>query len=304
MWPSVKYLGDSPSKPEWSLERAIIQSYDTLKLPKSTLLTWDTLYSFTMGVPLPKDSFNKYMIDSSGYIEYVSLGLEGGSLFDTTRRALTEPRRIRDDMRSLRYTPIAQNNLLKAAANSDYILLENRARAQISTQTMEQYRGTFVNRLRSNEVEILANTRFITNQSNVLFGDKIRLVGFDTPPELKVGSGPNKLPLTLFWRGEAKIPEDYVIFIHLINEAGEKVAQRDTAPRYGELDTSKWKPGELLDDDQSLELPVNLPPGHYKILIGVYRPTDFERLPVTNASDEQTVIDGNSIVIQEVTVVH
>jgi hypothetical protein len=255
-----------------------------------------------MGVPLPKDSFNKYLIDSAGYTEYVSLGLEGGSLPNTIRRAFTEPKLNKDEMRNLRYTPVAQNNFLKAAANADYILLENRARSQISTDTMQQYRGDFVNRLRSNEVEILANARFITNQSNVLFGDKIRLVGFDTPPELKPGTGQSKLPLTLFWRGEAKIPEDYVIFIHLISEAGEKVAQRDTAPRYGELDTSKWKPGELLDDDQSLDLPANLPPGRYKILMGVYRPTDFERLTVTNAPAGQTIIDGNSIVIQEITI--
>ncbi len=302
LWPSIKYLGDKPSKPEWSLERAIIQSYDTLNLPKNSLLTWDALYSFTMGVPLPKDSFNKIMIDSAGYTEYVSLGLEGGSLPDTIRRAFTERKLNKDEMRNLRYTRVAQNNFLKAAANSDYILLEDRARAQITNSTMQQFRGNFINRLRSREVEVLANTSYITNQSNVLFGDKIRLVGFDTTPELKPGTGPNKLPLTLFWRGEAKIPEDYVIFIHLINKAGEKVAQRDTAPRYGELDTSKWKPGELLDDDQSLDLPANLPPGRYKILMGVYRPTDFERLKVTNAPAGETVIDGNSIVIQEVTI--
>lgn len=290
-WQAGQVATREPVRAEWSIERATATNFANLGLEKGTMLSWDARYSFIAGYPMPRDSYNKYMVDSAAYVEYLGLGLETQDLGTVAGRAFFKSKN--EDLRQLRYTAAMQNNFLKTAENSDYLLLEPRADSQLTEDTRRKLKQLLANRLDSKEMSIFSNRWLIQRTTDYVFGEKMRLVGINSQYEVKT---PGKVPLTFFWQAETKINEDYVIFVHLINEAGEKVAQRDTAPRNGARDTSQWQPGELFDDDQSLEIATNLPPGRYKVVTGVYNPGDGKRLAVSGTGND-------SVVITEVTIV-
>jgi 4-amino-4-deoxy-L-arabinose transferase-like glycosyltransferase len=92
---------------------------------------------------------------------------------------------------------------------------------------------------------------------------------------------------------------DYSVFLHLVDEAGLLVAQRDMAPVGGTARTSSWAPVaglEAAPHDQSIEdaidsrsvvhdrialvVPPGTAPGNYRLLIGLYDPATSMRLAV------------------------
>ncbi len=122
-------------------------------------------------------------------------------------------------------------------------------------------------------------------------GDLIQLAGYDLP------SGPYRpgdtLPLTLYWRALNPVPEDYQVFVHLVDARGEQVAGFDKAPRDGWWPTTLWEPGHLFADDYPLILPLELPPGEYEIRAGLYRLGDLTRLPLSGKPG--AVVDGAAV---------
>ena len=88
------------------------------------------------------------------------------------------------------------------------------------------------------------------------------------------------LPVTLFWETLVPIPERYKVTVQLLDGTGKLVAQRDTEPANGLTPTTLWQPGQLLADRYGLALPLDLPPGHYTLITGLYHLTTGERLPV------------------------
>jgi len=75
--------------------------------------------------------------------------------------------------------------------------------------------------------------------------------------------------------------------VHLLDEQGTLQSQYDAAPGRGARPTSGWLPGEVISDTVALPLPAELPPGEYRIAVGMYSPLDGQRLPV--ALDEAAV---------------
>ncbi len=303
LWPAVHFSLSDPSLPQWSMERAVDATFNNLNLSDNgKLMTWDARFSFIMGQPLAVDSQNQYVVDSAAYVEYLGLGLKNQNLTAAATKALFN--KNTGDMRQLRYIPLVQNDLYGAVQKSDFVLMEARAASQLTDQTVANLKSNFINRLDTQDIDIYVNQQEMQYKSGAKFGDNILLVGFDVAKQVKLTPDNHKIPLTVYWRGTAKIPDNYVIFFHLLNEKGETVAQRDTAPRYGALNTTQWTPNELFDDDQSLEVPANLPPGRYKIELGLYRPTDGKRLTVTQAAPGQQVTQGgDSLILFEVNIV-
>jgi hypothetical protein len=116
--------------------------------------------------------------------------------------------------------------------------------------------------------------------------DQLSFLGYSfgpSPVALHPGDG---LTLTTYWKVAAPVKSNYTLFVHLINEKGELVAQRDAEPDRLDLNvkpgepnpatpapTSSWQSGSsALTIDQSLPLPRNLAPGSYTVLLGAYRP--------------------------------
>lgn len=108
---------------------------------------------------------------------------------------------------------------------------------------------------------------FHENAANGAGGVTVQLVGADYPEAIKAGAS---LPLTLYWSADAGLSKDYTVFVHLVNEQGDVVAQRDTGPRDGTYPTSQWRAGEVVVDEAALDLSASLPAGSYTMRVGLY----------------------------------
>ena len=131
----------------------------------------------------------------------------------------------------------------------------------------------------------------ISHLTDFRAGDLIQLAGFDLP-EQNFHPGEN-LPLTLYWRALRPVPEDYQIFVHLIDAQGHQLAGFDKAPLDGWWPTSMWEPGQTITDEYPLHLPEDLPSGEYEIRAGLYRLSDLARIPLYSESGQ--VIDGAAV---------
>ncbi len=121
-------------------------------------------------------------------------------------------------------------------------------------------------------------------------GDSIELLGFETAPQ--AGS----LAVTLVWRALATPPEDATVFVQLLDAAGQVIAQNDSAPQGGAAPTGSWAAGEVVVDAHSLPLPGGVVPDGSRLIAGMYRPTDGQRLLVLEAGGQPA---GNFITLAE-----
>jgi len=88
------------------------------------------------------------------------------------------------------------------------------------------------------------------------------------------------LALPLHWQALAPLEENYKIFVHLGLPDIPPLVQSDAFPQNGLELTSTWDVGQQVMDRQALLLPETLPPDCYQVLVGLYRPSDGERLLV------------------------
>jgi len=95
------------------------------------------------------------------------------------------------------------------------------------------------------------------------------------------------LALLATWHTNQPLPENYQLFVHLYDQAGNIVLQQDQPPAQGRAPTTTWPPGQLITDHHLLRLPDELPPGSYFIHFGMYRLNDFAR---ATAADGQNAI--------------
>ncbi len=100
------------------------------------------------------------------------------------------------------------------------------------------------------------------------FGGQIGLLGYEI--ESASLSPGDSLRYRLLWQTLAPPPRDYVVFVHLRDPAGETVVQGDGQPAGGTYPTSFWAPGETVLDERTLQLPADLPPGDYHLVVGLY----------------------------------
>jgi 4-amino-4-deoxy-L-arabinose transferase-like glycosyltransferase len=92
----------------------------------------------------------------------------------------------------------------------------------------------------------------ISHRLNVDYGGKIRLLGSDVQPAVtKPG---DKVVVTLYWQALQAMDEDYIIYVHLFGQKGQKIGQRDTHPGLGRFPTSLWRPGDVFADP--IEVPI------------------------------------------------
>ncbi|MBV9787901.1 MAG: glycosyltransferase family 39 protein [Chloroflexi bacterium] len=142
----------------------------------------------------------------------------------------------------------------------------------------------------------------IQNSVTARFGDALNLRGYTlTPFETGIRPG-GTLPLSLFWETLRSLEgTDYQVFVHLTTPDDPKpLAQIDGRPMEGGQPTTLWNaPGLQFHDDRTMPLPATLPPGRYVLRLGVYRPEDGVRLPVTNTRQP---VDSDSVVLGEVEV--
>jgi hypothetical protein len=109
------------------------------------------------------------------------------------------------------------------------------------------------------------------------FGGQIRLLGLTTTTAPTPGS---EFEVRLYWEALRPPDENYVVFVHLLDENGRSVANHDGVPMEGRYPTRAWLPGDTVPDVHRIALAPDLPAGTYQLRVGLYSVPDMERLPV------------------------
>jgi hypothetical protein len=108
------------------------------------------------------------------------------------------------------------------------------------------------------------------------FGERISLLGY------KLGDSSsrpgNYFRLLLYWDAMEEMSEEYVVFVHLVDDRGEMWAQGDGIPGNGINPTWAWVVGEVVEDEHLIPLNSDVPPGEYRLAIGLYEPDTLRRL--------------------------
>jgi hypothetical protein len=130
-------------------------------------------------------------------------------------------------------------------------------------------------------------------------------LGAPTPERLPLADyGPphpgDRLHLTLTWQATRPFERDLKLFVHLLDTSDRIVAQVDplagAGAGPGETDdfTSQWDPGQLIVNDVVIAVPLDAPPGPYRLAFGLYDGTTLERLPVVGREDGRVVVEVGS----------
>jgi hypothetical protein len=114
------------------------------------------------------------------------------------------------------------------------------------------------------------------------FGERLALLGYDlNPTEPKPGG---QIDLRLHWQALEPIDRDWTLFVHILDETGERVTQADSPPNYlGALPTTLWQVGVPVLAVHTATLPDR--PATYSIQMGWYDPQTGERLPLSAGGD-------------------
>jgi hypothetical protein len=136
--------------------------------------------------------------------------------------------------------------------------------------------------------------------ARVRAGGQSRRAFWDEPVTVRAGGA---LHLTLNWRALASPRGSATVFIHLIDGGDHPVAGWDYTPLGGSAPTylwfPKWLPGQTYLDPYRLTLPDSLPPGDYRLEVGMYGMTSHRRFPVVHLSGD---LAGDRVILGPVRV--
>ncbi|HUM67851.1 MAG TPA: hypothetical protein PLK31_03260, partial [Chloroflexota bacterium] len=96
-------------------------------------------------------------------------------------------------------------------------------------------------------------------------------------PSASSGQSPQS-SISLYWRADAVFPTSYRVFVHLVDESGQIIAQSDGEPANWTRPTTGWLPGEYITDAHTLTLPAELSSGPLSLRVGLYDPQTGQRL--------------------------
>jgi hypothetical protein len=115
------------------------------------------------------------------------------------------------------------------------------------------------------------------------FGNTAELLGYSvTPSVLKAGE---VATVKLYWRPLQASDDHATVFVHLLDDQGQLVAQHDAQPVNNAYPVPVWQPGTIVVDEHALRLPVDLPGGELSLAAGLYDPDTLERWSVFGPDD-------------------
>ena len=118
------------------------------------------------------------------------------------------------------------------------------------------------------------------------FGETICLRGV-LLPTWAAAPGQTVEPV-FYWQALEEPAAVYTAFLHLLNEAGETVLSADHWP--GGLPSDIWDAGQVIEDRVPLALPAGLPPGVYRLRLGLYTADDGRRLPLAGSDADHLIL--------------
>ena len=125
----------------------------------------------------------------------------------------------------------------------------------------------------------------------------IALLHTDAPASITPGQ---IFSMTTIWRQESRQAEDLTMFVHILNEQGEMVAQSDGPMRQGLYPTRLWHIGEVVIETRAMMVRADAQPGNYQLFTGFYQPDTLARVPAKSAGS--LAISGQAVAVKQVAV--
>ncbi len=119
-------------------------------------------------------------------------------------------------------------------------------------------------------------TDWPVQESGAVLGDQVRLARYALSGQ-EVTAG-DVLQLQLVWEALRRPDADYTVFVQMLDERNQVVAQRDAPPVSGERPTGSWQPGEQVVDNHGVLVLPGTAPGDYRLITGMYDPQTGQRL--------------------------
>ena len=126
------------------------------------------------------------------------------------------------------------------------------------------------------------------------FAGALELLGYDLPAQARSG---DELTLRLLWRTSQRLVTNYSLFVHLRDEEGRLVDQRDGFPAGRLYPTSAWRPGEVVEDVRRLSLATAAPGQRLSVALGWYRLDTGQRLPLEARTPGQSALSLGPVVV-------
>jgi hypothetical protein len=123
------------------------------------------------------------------------------------------------------------------------------------------------------------------------------LIGYDGPETARPGQ---TVSITLYWQALLSPDKNYQVFVHLVDGAGQLVAQSDRL-NPGDFPTRHWPTDKYVRDTHKLALPQGLTPGTYYLMAGLWLAGQGERLPVVDSTGRtigDSVLLSRSLVVK------
>jgi 4-amino-4-deoxy-L-arabinose transferase-like glycosyltransferase len=110
-----------------------------------------------------------------------------------------------------------------------------------------------------------------------------------TPQSAVVRAG-DVVGLSVTWWTDRLLDVWLVRFLHVLSSDGTLVAQVDREPVLGASRSYDWAPWQMIADPIAIALPPDLPPGHYRLQLGLYDRDTLARVKLVEGDD--TVVVG------------
>jgi hypothetical protein len=129
----------------------------------------------------------------------------------------------------------------------------------------------------------------------VNFADEIALIGVDMPTgAIEPG---DTLDLTLYWKALQALDANYRVFVHVLR-ADDNVAAQSDKLNPGDYPTERWTVDEYVRDQHRLTIPETIPPGDYRLIVGLWQP-ETGRLSVV---DENGAVQTDHYQLRTITI--
>lgn len=115
------------------------------------------------------------------------------------------------------------------------------------------------------------------------YGDLAELYGYSLAGGKTTYRNGETIQVNLVWRALASTTTGYAVFAHLADASQRPWSQHDGPPAEGNRPTTGWVAGEYVSDPRQISVKADVPPGKYRVLVGMYGP-DGKRLEARAAN--------------------
>jgi 4-amino-4-deoxy-L-arabinose transferase-like glycosyltransferase len=124
---------------------------------------------------------------------------------------------------------------------------------------------------------------------DVMVGRRAHLMGYDLDASRAQPGG--QVLLTLYWQAGGPMTKPFRVFTHLVDGEGAVREQHDGPPGGDCCPANTWVDGEIIVDQHPISLGAGLPPGTYRLVVGMYDQDRDTRLPAYAADGEPFAAD-------------